>query len=112
MSEAAFLAAVEHAVQQYEKAIGHVASRTRPMIEQYGAVEALSRLVVSADLQQGFKVLRDRGQLDNTFEAVVVRFQHLFRPDAVQAAKWRLDHPYDLFDSFGTATPNQAARSD
>jgi hypothetical protein len=46
--------------------------------------------------QQGFKVLRDRKQLDNTFEAVVMCFQHLFGSDAIEAAKWRLAHPYDL----------------
>ena len=40
--------------------------------------------MVSADLQQGFKVLRDRNQLNNTFEALVVRFQHLFKPDVVR----------------------------
>ena len=66
------------------------------MIANYGEVEALSRLMVSADLQQGFKVLRDLNQLDKTFEALVVRFQHLFKPDVVQAAQWRLAHPYEL----------------
>jgi hypothetical protein len=44
------------------------------MMEQHGEIEALSRLVVSADLQQGFKVLRDRNQLDKTFESLVDRF--------------------------------------
>jgi len=52
--------------------------------------------MVSPDLQQGFKVLRDREQLDKTFEAVVVRFQDLFGRDAIEAAKWRLAHPYNL----------------
>jgi hypothetical protein len=66
------------------------------MIAQHGEIEALSRLMVSPDLQQGFKVLRDRKQLDKTFEAVVVRFQQLFGPDAFEAAQWRLAHPYDL----------------
>ena len=96
MSEAAFREEVEHAIKLYERAIGHAATRTRPMIDKYGEVEALSRLMVSADLQQGFKVLRDRDQLDKTFEALVVRFQHLFKPDVVQAAQWRLAHPYEL----------------
>jgi hypothetical protein len=97
MSEAAFLEEVESAIQLYEKAICHAATRTRNMIEQHGEIEALSRLMVSADLQQGFKVLRDRDQLDKTFESVVVRFQHLFGSDAVQAARWRLAHPHELF---------------
>jgi len=97
MPEAEFTTAVKQAIALYEKVIGHEASYTWPMIERYGEIEALSRLVVSPDLQKGFKVLRDKGQLDITFESVVVRFQHLFKPDVVQAAQWRLDHPYDLF---------------
>jgi hypothetical protein len=96
MDEAAFQAAVAHAVKLYERASRHGASRTRTMIETYGEVEALSRLMVSPDLQQGFKVLRDSGQLDQTFEAVVVRFRQLFRDEVVQAAQWRLDNPDSL----------------
>ncbi len=96
MSEAAFLAEVEHAIELYEKTIGHAATRTRQMIEQYGEVDALSRLMVSADIQQGFKVLRDSNQLDSTFESLVVRFRHLFGSDTIQAAQWRLDHSDEL----------------
>jgi hypothetical protein len=96
MQEAAFRAAVAHAVELYEHAIGHAASRTRNMIETHGEIEALSRLMISPDLQQGFRVLRDSGQLDQTFEAVVVRFRHLFPDEVVQAAQWRLDNPHSL----------------
>ncbi len=96
MSEDAFRKEVNHTINLYEREIGHAATRTRPMIDRYGEVEALSRLMVSPDLQQGFKVLRDRNQLNNTFEALVVRFRHLFKPDVVQAAQWRLDHSYEL----------------
>ena len=96
MPEAAFLQDVERAIELYEKVIGHVATRTRQMIEQHGAKEALSRLMVSADLQQGFKVLRDSDQLDKTFEAVVVRFKQLFGRHAIEAAQWRLDNPFQL----------------
>jgi len=52
MDETAFRAAVAHAIAVYERAIGHVATRTRNMIETHGEVEALSRLMVSPDLQQ------------------------------------------------------------
>lgn len=89
--EADFKAEVAQAIELYEGVIHHTATRTRQMIEVHGEVEALSRLMISADLQQGFKVLRDRDQLDYTFEAVVVRFQHLFTNQAVEAAKWRLN---------------------
>jgi hypothetical protein len=91
-----FRAEVARAIQLYERAIRHSATRTRQMVERYGEIEALSRLMISADLQQGFKVLRDRNQLDLTFEATVVRYRRLFRNEVVQAAEWRLSNPYTL----------------
>jgi hypothetical protein len=97
MSEASLKEEVNSVINLYETAIGHAAPRTRSMIDNCGEIEALSRLMKSADLQRGFKVLRDRGQLDKTFEASVVRFQYLFKPGVVQAAQWRLAHPYELF---------------
>jgi hypothetical protein len=96
MDENAFRSEVSEAIVFYELAIRRPATRTRQMIEEHGEVEALSRLMVTADLQQGFKVLRNRNQLDQTFEAVVVRFRDLFADQVVQAAQWRLDHPHDL----------------
>lgn len=51
MSEASFRKEVEHTIKLYEREIGHAATRTRPMIDKYGEVEALSRLMISADLQ-------------------------------------------------------------
>jgi hypothetical protein len=97
MPEDEFKREVEHTLELYEKLSGRAATRARPMIRDYGEKEALSRLMISADLQQGFKVLRDRGHLDRTFEALVVRFKHLFKTDVVTAAQWRLEHPYELF---------------
>jgi hypothetical protein len=91
-----FIQRIEGAIVIYEQAIGQYASRTRNMIAQYGHVSALSRLMVSADLQQGFRVLRDRNQLDQTFEAIVVAYPHLFDKDAVEAAEWRLANPHSL----------------
>lgn len=97
MSEAVFKKEVEKVIEFYEEIICHAASRARNMIRDYREVEAISRLVVNADLQQGFKVLRDHGRLDKTFEALVIKFQHLFKPEVVQAAKWRLENPNELF---------------
>lgn len=90
------ITAVDRTIDIYEKAIGQAANRTRQMIERHGAVEALSRLVESPDLQQGFRVLRDRGELDNTFEAIIVRFPKLFPDKVVEAAQWRLDNADQL----------------
>ena len=86
----------EEAIVLYEKAIGRPASRTRTMIESHGTVDALSRLILSADLQKGFKVLRDTGQLAVTFKALVVRHTDKFGREVVEAAQWRLDHPHQL----------------
>jgi hypothetical protein len=96
MAEDEFRKDVERAIILYEDAIGHAASRTRPRMTGHREIEALSRLMVTADLQQGFKALRDSNQLDKTFESVVVRYKHLFTPGVVEAAQWRLDNPYRL----------------
>lgn len=96
MTDSSFAQEVEETIRFYEEMTGHAAARTRPMIEQYGEVGALSRLMVSADLQQGFRVLRDNSQLDRSFEALVTKYRHLFDQSAVEAAEWRLAHPYEL----------------
>ena len=92
----ALLKEIAQAISIYERTAGHAATRTRNMIEQLGEVEALSRLMISADLQQGFKALRDSNQLDSTFEAIVVRHSNLFPTEVVDAAKWRLENPHQL----------------
>jgi len=95
-AEAALREEVDRTLVVYEGIIGRSASRSWEMLERLGYVGALSRLVVSADLQQGFKILRDRNRLADTFEAVVVRHRDLFTKEVVEAAQWRLDHPSDL----------------
>ena len=96
MATPELIAAVDRAIEIYEKMIGEYASRTRPMLDRYGHVQALSRIVQSPDLQSGFKALRDSGQLAITFEAVVVEFADDFEPQIVSAAQWRLDNADNL----------------
>jgi len=96
MSDPAFRDEVVRAIEVYEKVIGHQATRTWPMIERYGIIGALSRLVVSPDLQKGFKALRDSHQLEYSFEAIVVRHKDDFESEVVEAAQWRLDHADEL----------------
>jgi hypothetical protein len=96
MTDDLFLDAVAAAIDVYEDVIGRHAVATHSMIKQYGEVGALSRLVVSPDLQDGFKVLRDTDNLKSTFEALVVRFADKFDPEVVKAAQWRLDNPFGL----------------
>lgn len=87
---------VEDVISGYEQIIRGSASRTRQIIERRGLVDALSTLVENADLQRGFRTLRDSGRLDRTFEAVIVRHDKLFRDTVVKAAKWRLDNADNL----------------
>lgn len=92
MSEQALLRDVVDVIMFYEEAIGATASRTRQMVERDGAINALSKLVASAELQQGFRVLRDRDQLNHSFEALVGKYSCLFSNDVVEAARWRLEN--------------------
>lgn len=96
MTEQLLLSDIETVIKLYEEIIGSAASRTRQMIEREGAITALSKLAVSADLQQGFKVLRDRNQLDLSFEALITKYPKLFAKDVIEAAQWRLDNSDQL----------------
>ena len=80
----------------YEDIIKADASRTRNMFSDYGEIEAISRLMNNGDAQVGFQKLRDSGNLNETFESVVVRFQSEFRPEVVAVARWRLDNANNL----------------
>jgi len=100
LSEKRFFREVDEMVELYERHIGSFAARTRQMIEREGRIKALSRLAVSANLQKGFMILRDRGKLDHSFEALIVKNSHLFsdKAEVVEAAKWRLDNSDKLLD--------------
>lgn len=91
MTERELIAEIENAIVLYEQTTGQPATRTRQMIARHGHVRALARLMVSPDLQQGFKALRDADLLDHSFEALVVRHPELFSNEVIAAAQWRLD---------------------
>ena len=46
---------VREVTVHYEKLIGAPATRTRQMIDRYGAVDALSRMAINSEIQSGFK---------------------------------------------------------
>jgi hypothetical protein len=81
---------VERAVQEYEKFARYPATRTRAMIARHGYVEALTRLMLSPDIQKGFTALVIAGRLDLTFESIVCRHPQSFKRTVVEAASWRL----------------------
>lgn len=51
---------------------------------------AISRLVVSGDIQSGFKRLQQLELLDWTIEAAVTKFPDEFSYEVREAAQWRL----------------------
>jgi hypothetical protein len=79
------------AVAEYEALIGGYASYTHRMLEQYGPVETLSKLMADSKIQKGLKTLAKAGRTDMSFEAVVVKHAHLFKKSIVDAAQWRLE---------------------
>ncbi|MCY3624915.1 MAG: hypothetical protein OXH71_05125 [Candidatus Dadabacteria bacterium] len=99
LSQKQFLREVDETIEVYEKCIGSFAVRTRQMIEREGYIKALSKLVCSSELQKGFKILRDCGKLEYSFEALTVKYSHFFSKGVVEAAKWRLDNRDILLDS-------------
>ena len=61
------------------------------MRSRHGTVDAISRLVISGDIQSGFQKLADLGLIDWTVEAAVTKFPDEFSRDVRIVAAWRLD---------------------
>lgn len=87
---------VREVTVHYEKLIGTPATRTRQMIDRYGAVDALSRMAINTEIQSGFKKLRDSNQLHLTFEAVILRHSELFSESIVKAAEFKLKNSREM----------------
>jgi len=60
------------------------------MRNRHGTLDAISRLVVSGDVQSGFSKLHKLGLLDHTIEAAVMRFPSEFGKQARECAEFRL----------------------
>lgn len=71
-------------------ALGYYPTTFIDMQKRWGTAEAIRRLVVSADLQSGFKRLVQLGLIDWTIEAAAVKFPSIFRKDIRDAAQFRL----------------------
>lgn len=80
----------------YKKIVGGFIPATEKIINNPDKIMALSNLVKSADIQKGFKVLRDNKQLNKTFESLIIRYNELFKKDIVEAAQWRIDNAWKL----------------
>ena len=66
------------------------ATRTWQMIKRYGIIGAAERAVDRKIEPIGYKLLTEMGMHDLTFEAVIVRYPHSFKPEVVSRAKSRL----------------------
>jgi hypothetical protein len=60
------------------------------MRRQHGTIGAIERLVLSGDIQSGFKRLRQLNLINWTIEAAVTKFPDEFSLHARKCAEWRL----------------------
>ena len=66
------------------------ASRTWPMVDEYGIIGAVERIVRRPDDATGYRVLVEMGMEDMAFEAIVLRHPDAFSPEAVEHSRLRL----------------------
>ena len=66
------------------------ATRTWPMIERYGVIEAVERVVKRKEDALGYTALVEMGLSEYAFEAVILRHPSAFSDAAIQRSKQRL----------------------
>jgi len=66
------------------------ASRTWQMIERHGIIGAVERAVNRPQETIGYTALIEMGMPDLAFEAVILRYPHLFTPKAIERSKLRM----------------------
>jgi hypothetical protein len=66
------------------------ASRTWPMIQRHGVIEAVERVVKRRDETVGYSALVEMGLEDYAFEAVIIRHPTFFSDEAVERSRERL----------------------
>jgi hypothetical protein len=75
-----------------KKEANYTAGYFLTMLSSYGGLGTAHRLLASSEVSTGFTTLFERGRLDLTVEALVVKpeFADLFSEDEVEAALERL----------------------
>ena len=63
---------------------------TRARIAEVGVHQTLTDIALGSEPSEGYRLLRERGMLDLSAEAVVLRFPGRFQEDVVEAARARL----------------------
>jgi hypothetical protein len=77
------------------KAKGYYPSEFVRMRARWKTKKAIRRLVISGDIQSGFRRMKDLGLLDWALEAAVLKFPNEFDAPVREAARWRLDQARD-----------------
>ena len=72
------------------------ASRTRPMIPKYGAIEAVAKIVRRGPDAIGFSLLLKLGLAQYTFESLVMKYKELFDSEIVTLAEKSMTEYFDL----------------
>ncbi len=86
-----FEAELHEAVRE-AKAIGYHPTEFVRMLNDHGGVATAKRLIVSGDVQSGFKRLAKLGRLDISMERKMLmpEYKPLFTDGELEAAEWRL----------------------
>lgn len=93
---AAFRDAMREVYRRAKAEAGYNATYFLQMLSELGEIETARRLIMASKPSQGFTVLWEKGRLDLSVEAQVLRpeFAELFTDDELDAARARLDE-YD-----------------
>jgi hypothetical protein len=89
---AAFEQAMKDVYVRAKKEADYTAGYFLTMLSNYGGLGTARRLLASSEVSTGFTALYERGRLDLTVEALVVKpeFASLFSEDEVGTARQRL----------------------
>lgn len=88
-----FAGEVEAAIQEC-MSLGYTPTTFLQMKARWGAVAAAKKLVVSGDIQTGFKRLKAMGRIDLSLEYLMKKekYHTLFTQGEREAAEWRLSN--------------------
>lgn len=80
---------IEESIER-SKAKGYFPRTFIQMRERWGTKRAIERLVISGDIQSGFRRLKELDLLDWSIEAAVLNFPDHFSKSVREAAEFRL----------------------
>jgi hypothetical protein len=101
-TRASFERAMRNVYVRAKKEANYTATYFLTMLSEHGGLGTAHRLLASSEVSSGFTALYERGRLDLTVEALVVKpeFASLFTEDEIEIAQQRLDQ-------LGYRPPNQ-----